>query len=257
MRITAITQARSGSTRLPEKIFLKVGDQSLLEIHIQRLKRAKLIDEIIVATTTRQEDGRVCLIADSLDVSSFRGSESDVLDRFYQASRHKNTDYVVRITSDCPLVDPNLIDSLIETTIAEKVDYCSNVLTETFPDGQDIEVFTFAALERAWKEATLSSDREHVTPYIRKNCDLKGGSLFKGYNVPADADYSGIRMTVDEMADFEVIMDLITKLGTEKSWKEYAECIRLDSRIAGKNAHITRNEGYTKSINNEKNEQSL
>lgn len=254
MRVTAITQARSGSTRLPEKIFLEVGGQSLLEIHLLRLKRSKRIDHIIVATTTREEDLKVCAIANNLKLASFRGSENDVLDRFYQACRDKDTDYIIRITSDCPLIDPALIDLVVDTAIAKGVDYCSNVLIETFPDGQDIEVFTFSAMEKAWQEATLHSDREHVTPYIRKNCNFNGGSMFTSLNVSADTDYGNIRMTVDEKEDFDVIKNLITELGIEKTWKEYATLILSSRSIGTKNAHIKRNEGYHKPLKKEENE---
>ena len=254
MRIIAITQARSGSTRLPEKIFLEIGRQSLLDIHVERIKRSALTDRFIIATTNREEDLRVCLAAERLNVPSFRGSEDDVLDRFYNACKNEDANYIVRVTSDCPLIDPDVVDSVIDATIAARADYGSNVLEETFPDGQDVEVFTFDALEKAWREATLRSDREHVTPYIRRNCDLNGGAMFKGINVKADSDYSDIRMTVDEAADFEVIKDLISKLGTDKGWKEYASYIRSNQSIAQRNAHITRNEGYIKSVKNDNNE---
>jgi spore coat polysaccharide biosynthesis protein SpsF (cytidylyltransferase family) len=233
---------------------MELEGKPLLQLHLERLKRAKRINEIIVATTIKEEDARVSSLADRLNVMSFRGSENDVLDRFYQASKNLRADYIVRITSDCPLIDPDLIDLVVDRAVSERADYCSNVLIESFPDGQDVEVFTFRALEKAWREATLSSDREHVTPYIRKNCSFNGGSMFTAVNILADDAFGDIRLTVDEMADFEVIRDLITHLGTDKNWKDYAAHIRANKTIGNKNAHIVRNEGYTKSLKKEQNE---
>jgi spore coat polysaccharide biosynthesis protein SpsF (cytidylyltransferase family) len=249
MRIIAITQARSGSTRLPGKIFKIANGKTLLQVHLERVKRSKRIHQLIVATTHLEEDDKICKLASAMNVEYSRGSIDDVLDRFYQAAKNYNPDYVVRVTSDCPLIDPGLIDLVIDMAVNTKSDYGSNILKETFPDGQDIEVFRFSALERAWKEATLQSEREHVTPYIRKHSDFNGDTLFKAVNFESEENYGGVRMTVDEMADYEVIRDLIELLGTEEAWKTYADHILSNKRIAEKNAHITRNEGYHKSIN--------
>ena len=142
MKIIAITQARTGSTRFPNKIMNKIGDETLLSIHINRIKKAKKINSIIIATTNKKNDDVIKQQADKLNVNCFRGDEDDVLDRFYQAAKIHNPDYVVRLTSDCPLIDPILIDEIIKATISSNVDYCSNTLIESYPDGQDIEVFT-------------------------------------------------------------------------------------------------------------------
>ena len=251
MKILAVTQARTNSTRLPAKIFLKVGSESILDIHLGRLKKSTRLTGIIVATTTREEDARVCDVARAHGVSCYRGSEDDVLDRYYQAVKSLAPGYVVRVTSDCPLVDPVLIDQVISRTLETQADYCSNVLVETFPDGQDIEVFKFTALEKAWKEATLTSEREHVTPYIRKNADFNGGNLFKAVSVKAAKNYGNLRMTLDESADFELISHLVEKLGTGRTWQEYAEYLTSNKSITGLNDHIQRNEGYAKSIKQE------
>lgn len=170
-----ITQARSGSTRLPGKILKEINDESLLEIHLKRLNKCKNVSKIIVATTDKPEDKVIYDNAINQSFNSFRGSESDVLDRFYQALRNEKTDWIVRVTSDCPLIDPELVDNIIDFAIEKNVDYCANILIENFPDGQDIEVFKFSALENAWENAELLSEREHVTPYIRSNSDFKGG----------------------------------------------------------------------------------
>lgn len=251
MKIIAVTQARTNSTRLPAKIFLQAGGQSILAIHIGRLRKSTVVNSIVVATTTRPEDLKVCEVASSLGVLSSRGSEDDVLDRYYQAVKPETPDYVVRVTSDCPLVDPALIDEVIARAVETKADYVSNVLQETFPDGQDVEVFTFKALERAWKEATLRSDREHVTPYIRRNADYNGGNIFKAVNVFSPRHYGNLRMTIDEPADFELISHLVEKLGTGKTWQEYAEYLVANKKVTDLNDHIQRNEGFAKSVKQE------
>ena len=248
MKVVAITQARSGSTRFPGKILKEIDGKPLLQIHLERLKKSTRIGKIIVATTTNPEDDRICHLAAALSIPFYRGSESNVLDRFYQAAKETHPDYVVRITSDCPLVDPDLIDQVIDLALENKADYCSNVLTETFPDGQDIEVFSFDALKHAWQNATLDSDKEHVTPYIRKNADINDGKLFRAISHESDEHYGKVRMTVDQQEDFDLITRLVEKLGTDKSWKEYADLILADKDVSAINEHIIRNEGYTQSL---------
>lgn len=245
-----ITQARTGSTRLPGKVLKEINGKSLLQIHLDRLKKCKMISEIVVATTTKQEDQVIYDKALELGFSASRGSESDVLDRFYQSVMDKKADWIVRVTSDCPLIDPVLVDKVIDFVRNNNKDYGANILVENFPDGQDIEVFKFSALESAWKNAKLLSEREHVTPYIRNNTDVKGGNLFSAINYPCDFDFSKIRMTVDEFRDFELIKILINDLGTDKSWLEYTNYI-IQNNLTEINDSIIRNEGLLKSLKND------
>lgn len=250
VKTSLITQARSGSTRLPGKILKKINDESLLEIHLKRLNKCNNVSNIIVATTDKPEDKVIYDYAIDWGFNSFRGSESDVLDRFYQAVRKEKPDWIVRVTSDCPLIDPILVDKLINFAHDNNTDYCSNTLVENYPDGQDIEVFKFSALEAAWKNANLSSDREHVTPYIRNNSDFKGASLFTALNYPCASNYSKIRMTVDEAKDFNLIKILIKDLGTDKTWLEYTNHI-IKNDLNKINNSIIRNEGLLKSLKND------
>ena len=250
VKTSLITQARSGSTRLPGKILKKINDESLLEIHLKRLNKCNNVSNIIVATTDKPEDKVIYDYAIDWGFNSFRGSESDVLDRFYQAVRNEKPDWIVRVTSDCPLIDPILVDKLISFAHDNNIDYCSNTLVENYPDGQDIEVFKFSALEAAWKNANLSSDREHVTPYIRNNSDFKGASLFTALNYPCVSNYSKIRMTVDETKDFNLIKILIKDLGTDKTWLEYTNHI-IKNDLNKINNSIIRNEGLLKSLKND------
>ncbi len=196
MKVLLITQARFGSTRLPGKVLKEIAGKSLLQIHLERLSKCKEVSQIIVATTDQKEDDKISDLVKNLKFFVYRGSEKDVLDRFYKAAKPYSPDFVVRVTSDCPLIDPQLVDEVIKFTNLNNADYCSNTLLEHFPDGQDIEVFKFQALETAWNETALPSDREHVTPYIRKNSSHFGGVKFKSVNYPTPNNYSHIRMSL-------------------------------------------------------------
>ena len=252
MNVAIITQARIGSTRFPEKVLRKVNSQSILELHLSRLKGSRYNHQIVVATTNEDQVDKIISIANSMNVWVYQGSTSDVLDRFYQAasSLELKPEYVVRVTSDCPLIDPSLIDEVIEMTVSKDLDYGANVLNQEFPDGQDIEVFKFSALEKAWKEAKLNSDREHVTPYIRKNSTYFNETKFKSANYKAPHNFSDIRMTVDEPADLETIQTLVSNLGANESWKTYSKYI-LENSSQFSNQNIQRNEGYIKSLLND------
>lgn len=250
VKTVLITQARLGSTRLPGKVLKEIGGKSLLQIHLERLKKCNTISEIIVATTIKEEDQVIYDKAIEWGFSAFKGSELDVLDRFYQSVKDKNADWIVRVTSDCPLIDPILVDHVISFVHSNNKDYGANVLIENFPDGQDIEVFKFSVLEEAWKNAKLLSEREHVTLYIRNNADVKGGNLFSAINYPCDFDFSKIRMTVDEIRDFELIKKLINELGTDKTWLEYTNYI-IQNNLTEINDSIIRNEGLLKSLKND------
>jgi spore coat polysaccharide biosynthesis protein SpsF len=246
-KILAITQARTGSTRFPNKIMKKIKDKTLLKIHVDRIKKSKRINSVIIATTNKQNDDLIENEAFKLKVNCFRGSEDDVLDRFYQAAKNYEPDYIVRLTSDCPLIDPNLIDEIIDQTIKTNADYCSNTLIESYPDGQDVEVFTFKLLKKTWEESILKSDREHVTPFMKNNKIQFNLVNFHSKNL----EYEKVRMTIDEPEDFEVITFLINKLGFDESWQNYAKLYLNDKNISRLNNSIIRNEGYLKSIEND------
>jgi spore coat polysaccharide biosynthesis protein SpsF (cytidylyltransferase family) len=250
LKTILITQARTGSTRLSGKVLKEINGKSLLEIHLERLKKCSKISEIIVATTVKDEDAIIYYKALELGFSSFRGSETDVLDRFYQSVKDKNPDWIVRVTSDCPLIDPELVDEIVTFVQENNCDYGSNGLIENYPDGQDVEVFKFSALKIAWENAVLKSEREHVTPYIRNNSDFNNGNLFKAINFPCDSDFSKIRMTVDEQRDFDLVEILIHKLGTEKTWLTYTNFI-IENDLTKVNDQIIRNEGLIKSLKND------
>ncbi|MFK7832199.1 MAG: NTP transferase domain-containing protein [Winogradskyella sp.] len=252
LKTIIVTQARIGSTRLPGKVLKEVNGKTLLQIHLERLKKCTKANKICVATTVNKEDAVIYNNAKKWGLGAFRGSELNVLDRFYQAVKNDKPDWIVRVTSDCPLLDPILVDDIITYAQNHDYDYVSNGLIEHFPDGQDVEVFKFSALELAWKNAKLVSELEHVTPYIINNSDVRGGHLFKGKNYPCEKDYSNIRMTVDESEDFELMEFLIQKLGTEKTWQDYTTYM-IENDLTKINGQIIRNEGLLKSLKKDTN----
>ena len=205
MKIGAIIQARMGSTRLPEKVMKNLQGKTVLEHVIERVKQSKLIDEIIIATTTHERDAVIESEALRCGVKAFRGSEDDVLSRYYYAAKENNLDVVVRITSDCPLIDPHILDDMIEVYLENNYDVVTNVGMEsynrTFPRGLDIEIFSFLTLEEAFKNAKEKYQKEHVTPYIYENSN----SVF---NFKNEIDYSDHRWTVDTPQDFELISSI-------------------------------------------------
>lgn len=249
-KVYVLIQARMGSSRLPGKVLKTIKGKTLIEILLYRLTKSKRSDKLIVLTSKSQRDDILVDHLEKKSIAYYRGDENDVLDRYYRALQKYPCDYVVRITGDCPLIDPNLLDQLIDLAINSDSDYCSNLFQESFPDGQDIEVFKNNVLKKAWKEAKLLSEREHVTPYIIKNTDLKGGELFKAKAYNSDSDYSSVRMTVDTLSDFNAIKTLVDNLGVNESWDVYTSFI-LKNPINFSNQEIVRNLGYLKSLKND------
>lgn len=250
--ITAIVQARMRSTRLPSKVMKEIMGKPILWHMINRIKWCRLINNIVIASTTKESDKVILKLAEEMGVDSYAGSEDDVLDRYYQAARISHADIIVRVTSDCPLIDPQIVDKLIRFFLDNKghVDYVSNIIKPTYPDGIDTEVFSFATLEKAWKEARLKSEREHVTAYITKHPEL-----FRLSNIENNEDFSHMRWTVDEERDFEFVSQVYGKLYKEGHMfyindilgllKEYPELTAINSGIG-------RNEGYTKSLKDDR-----
>lgn len=254
MKILAITQARYGSTRLPAKILKEVNGMTLLEIHLRRILQAKTISKLKIATTDEEGAKYIVEVADKVGVEYYKGSVDDVLERFYGAAASEKPDYVIRLTSDCPLIDPSVIDELVNYAITHDYDYVRTDAS-SFPDGLDTEVMKFSALEKAFNEAQLKSEREHVTPYVWKNGTADGGTLFKSYKYPnplGDFNANDFRITIDEPEDFEVIKVLIDNLGIERNWKEYIDYLLGHKEIYSINSRFTYNEGYAKSLQNEK-----
>jgi len=251
MRVIIITQARVGSSRLPSKILKPLNDETILSLHIKRLKKVNLCDKIIVATTFEKGVDQILKIVKESKVFYHQGSTNNVLERFYNAAKKHTPDYIVRVTSDCPLIDAGLIDQVIAFTIDNELDYGSNTLKENYPDGQDIEVFTFKALKKAYQSAQLEIEKEHVTPYIINNSTFKGKSIFIADDFPSKIDYSAVRMTLDEPLDYIALNSLVNELGIDANWEVYAQYL-LSNSEKFLNQKIIRNEGYLNSLKKEK-----
>jgi spore coat polysaccharide biosynthesis protein SpsF len=212
-RVVAIVQARMGSTRLPGKVLKEVLGKTLLEIELERIKRAELLDAIVVATTEKPTDRSIEEVCKLLEIPVFRGAEDDVLDRFYRAAKEQQAEVIVRLTADCPLIDPAIIDQVVTFYINNlpEYDYVSNTEARTFPRGMDVEVFSMEALEEAWQKAKKPEEREHVTPYIYRNRKLFDiGIVMRGTNEAKR------RWTVDTPEDLELITKILEALYPEK-----------------------------------------
>lgn len=239
MKVVAIVQARMGSTRLPNKVMKPVVGRPMVELLLARLARSKELNQIVVATSVDDRNLPLVEHVRSLGYACEQGSENDVLERYVQAARVHQADVVVRITGDCPLVDPELVDDCIRRFRAVDVDYFSNIAPPTYPDGLDIEVVTLAALERATKESDKPYDHEHVTPYVRES----GG--FRTAAMQNDADLSMLRWTVDEPADLEVIKKVFEHFAPEINfgWRQVLDLYRSRPQLFAANQQIVRNEG--------------
>ena len=249
-KVAAIIQARYGATRLPGKVLLKVLDKTILEYVIERVKKARTIKQVIIATTIKRNDRKIVNLLDKVGISVYRGSENDVLDRFYQAAQLFKIKHIVRITADCPLIDPKIIDKIVDRYFKSKTDYCANTLEETFPDGEDVEVFSFSALSLAWKNARLLSEREHVTPYIRNHPEM-----FKILNVRNRTNLHEKRWTLDRGEDFKFIKSVLENLypvNPDFSMQDVLKYLKDNASIEKINRDIIRNEGYLKSLKEDK-----
>lgn len=248
--IVGVLQARVSSSRLPGKVLKPILGKPILQLQIERILKSQRIDRLVVATSVRPEDDALQSLCDSLKVPIYRGSLEDVLDRFYKAAAAYPGEHVVRFTGDCPLADPNVIDEVIDFYLRGDYDYASNTVEPTYPDGLDIEVFRFSSLERAWREAQLSSEREHVTPYLFKRTEY-----FRVGSYKAEIDHSKLRWTVDEPEDFEVIRRIYEALYPVNPAFTYQDVLRLLERqpeLTRLNAKFERNEGYQKSLQKDK-----
>ena len=237
--ILAIVQARMGSTRLPGKVLKEAGGKSLIEILFSRLARSKKIDKIILATSESEDNDSLEEEVKKLGFEVFRGSENDVLGRFYQAARKHAPEVVVRITGDCPLIDPMLVDEVIKLYQEKNVDYASNTEPPTYPDGLDTEVFSFGTLEMAHQQANKPFDREHVTPIMRTEKQFQRASYSN------DIDLSAERWTVDDPEDFEVIKNVIDHFAPDLSfsWRDVLDLLQSHPEYFEANRDIKRNEG--------------
>lgn len=248
--ILAILQARYSSTRLPGKVLMPIFGKPMLLRQVERVQRSQLIDKLIIATSADASDDSLAKLCSGNGIACFRGSLNDVLDRFYRAASQYKPEHVVRLTGDCPLADSDLIDRVISNHLSGSFDYTSNVATPTYPDGLDVEVFKYQVLAEAWQKATLPSQREHVTPYISRQPDL-----FAIGSVNNAVDLSGLRWTVDEQEDFELIKNIYENLYPRNPAFTTADVLAFleqNTKLGSMNKHYRRNEGLEKSLRQDK-----
>jgi spore coat polysaccharide biosynthesis protein SpsF (cytidylyltransferase family) len=247
--IVAIIQARRGSSRLPDKIFRSVCGIPLVDLVCKRVSAASLVTKSVVATTTDPLDDALAAHLEASGIAVFRGASEDVLKRFHDAAVYFDADIVVRITADDPFKDPHIVDRVINPLVVDHcVDYASNTLTPSFPEGADVEVIRRSALVRAHIEARLESDREHVTPYIWRNRDD-----FEVVEIVSQQDYSRWRWTIDYEDDLTFANALFAKVNGrwDAPYDELVAACAQNPELVQINSGIVRNEGYIKSRESE------
>ena len=240
-KVTAIIQARMSSSRLPGKVLMEAGGAPMLKHVVDRAARCTQMNAVIVATSLDVQDDPVAEFCGRERMSYYRGSEDDVLDRYYQAARNAKADIVVRITGDCPLIDPDVIGKAVHLFNSGEFDYVSNVYPPTYPDGLDVEVVSMAALETAWHEAVRPMDREHVTCFVSEN---KDHNRFRRGNIENSRNLSRYRLTVDDVRDVQVVRAILDHFGNDRcSMDEIIKYLDDHPEIMAVNAAIERNEG--------------
>lgn len=247
----ALIQARMRSRRLPGKVLLPLQGIPVLEVVIGRVKQASSVDTVVVVTSVEPENDILARVAEKCGVPFFRGSEDDVLDRYYRAAVHFDARHIVRLTADCPLIDPGIIDDVVRYYHAKSADLVSNQLTDSYPDGMDVCVFSREALELAWTHAVLPSEREHVAPWIIAAGAAGEHGLSAALDYPCETDLSRERWTLDESADYrflEALSNHIPGSILDIGWRDVLALLDRHPDIAEINRHIIRNEGYLKSL---------
>ncbi len=240
-RVVAIVQARMGSSRLPGKVLMPFAGRSVLGSVIGRLQAIRALDAIVIATTTHARDAAIATEAARWGAAVARGSEDDVLDRYRHAARENRADIVVRVTSDCPLIDPGVSGRIIETFLERRsgdrrLDYLSNTIARSFPRGFDTEVFEADALERAWREGTSPAEREHVTPYLYRHPELFRQAQYVGAR-----DHSRYRLTVDTDEDYRALLAVVAGMKLDRRVADAEEVIvflAAHPEIVAINAHV-------------------
>ena len=238
-KVVAIIQARMSSTRLPGKVLLDLGGRPALERMVERVRSAKKVDEVVIATTVDPSDEPVVQLCEKLQIPVFRGSLPDVLDRYYQAALQHHADIIVRLTGDCPLIDPLLVDQTIQALIDTRADFACNrlppPLTRSYPIGLDVEVCTFTALKRAWQEAVEKHDREHVLPYLY---EVPG--RFKVVQLDHNEDLGSLRWTLDTPEDLQFLRAIVQRLGDHNdfTWLDVLEVVRREPQLMQINSSV-------------------
>ena len=252
--IGCIIQARMGSSRLPGKTLIKLNQyRTTLDFVVNQLSFSALLDKIVIATTNLEQDNIIETNAKTLGIDCFRGSSDDVLDRYYHCAKKFQINTIVRITSDCPLIDPQIVDQAIRKYQSEDYDYVTNTLSRSYPIGTDVEIFSFEILEKTWQKAILPSEREHVTLFIRnKKLNFKLGNLKNSKNL------GRLRWTLDRVEDLNLIRKIVVKINKNPIlMNDILNLFSLEPELIKINEHITQNEGMLKSLKKDDEFQNL
>ncbi len=255
MRILAVLMARTSSRRLPGKVLKRILGRPMLALQIERIQKAVCYDELIVATSGSSSDGPIQALCEELEIPCFRGSLEDVADRYYRAASQYDPKHVLKLSGDCPLTDPGLIDALAAFHRDGGYDFSSNALDPTWPDGLDAEIFTMACLERIWREAKLPSEREHLVPYLKRHPES-----FRIGSMTQEEDLSRLRWTVDEPEDFELVSAIYKALYTSNpnfSTQDILNYLAANPNLNSINGHFLRNAGVLKALEGDGNEERL
>lgn len=246
-RTVAIIQARLRSTRLPGKVLYELAGRPMLQVMIERVRRTPDVDAVVLATGAGPENDPLAEIAAALGALVFRGPEDDVLARYDGAARASGADVVVRLTGDCPLADPAVIAAVVELRTVQALDYATNVMPPTWPDGLDVSVFTRDVLDAAARTARRPSEREHVVPWMWAQSNLQGGERLRAGNLTCPRDLSAERWTVDGAADYLMMRALAAVLGADRlieaTWQEITAALDAHPEIRAINAAGERDAG--------------
>lgn len=242
-------QTRTGSTRFPKKTLELIEKKPMIWHVINRVRKIKSVQQIALITTRKNTDKILLKIADDNGIFGFAGDVHDLLNRHYQCALKINADPIIRITSDCPLIDPKLVEKILRFYLNNDYDYVSNIIKPSYPDGLDVEIFSLSALKKAVKNAKLRSEREHVSPYFVKNPDK-----FKLYNVENKKDLSHLRWTVDQIEDMKLVRKIYSRMRPKTifSMNDVLKIINKEPELQNINRQYKRNEGYAKSLKNDR-----
>lgn len=247
-KITVIIEARTGSSRLPNKVIAKIEDKPMIFYVINRVKKVKSVEQIVLATTQEKNDQVLLEIAKENGIIGFAGDSVDILNRDYECALKVNADPIIRITGDCPLLDPNIVEEMLQFFLKNNYDYISNRIIPTYPDGLDTEIYTLETLQKTALNAKWSSERELVTTYITKN-----PKNFKIFNYENKTDLSNLRWAVDQEEDLRFVREVYSKMKpkTDFSMNEMLKLISKNPSLLEINNGIMRNEGHLKIYKND------
>ena len=244
-KITVMIQARTGSSRLAGKVLSQIENKPMIWHVINRVKKIESVQQIALITTKGESDQVLLDIAKNEDIIGFAGDTTNVLNRHYQCALKISADPIIRITSDCPIIDPYLVEEMLQFFLTHNYDYVSNIHPATYPDGLDVEIFSFQTLEKTFLDAKLNSEKEHVTPYMEKHPEL-----FNIFNFENNEDLSHIRLTVDQKEDLELIQNLYSVMSPKNDFglNEIKDVFSKNPELFKINSKYRRNEGYLKSL---------